>query len=54
MNLKELEKENQLRDANNDQVPECLYWNVDQVCEHFEYLGLPQYKVRHHFYAFDQ
>lgn len=33
-------------DLKNSDVPECMYWSCDQVCEFFEHrLNLPEYKV---------
>jgi len=29
----------------NAEVPSCLYWSIDQVCEFFDKLKLPEYKV---------
>lgn len=36
-------------DLKNSDVPECMYWSCDQVCEFFEHrLNLPEYKVCFH------
>jgi hypothetical protein len=35
-----------IEDLKNSEVPESLYWSVDQVCDFFENkLNLPEYKV---------
>ncbi len=34
-----------IHDLKNPDVPECMYWSVEQVCEFFEHrLKLPEYK----------
>lgn len=34
-----------IADLKNPEVPECLYWSCDQVCEYFEHrLNMPEYK----------
>ncbi len=52
MDLTKIENENKLIDLNDKIVPECLYWNIDQVCKYFDDLGLPEYKVYILFYSF--
>ena len=32
-------------DLRGSEVPDCLYWTVDQVCEFFDKLELPEYQV---------
>lgn len=34
-----------VEDLKNEQVPQCLYWNVDQVVNWIDELGFPYYKV---------
>lgn len=34
-----------VEDLKNSEVPDSLYWSVDQVCDFFEKLNLPEYKV---------
>ena len=34
-----------VEDLKDERVPQCLYWNVDQVANWIEDLGFPYYKV---------
>ena len=49
-NVKESNKdfeEAKLKDLKDPNVPPCLYWTVDDVCNFFEKeLKLPEYKVK--------
>ena len=42
--ISEFEK-NKIKDLKNQEVPSCLYWDCDQVCDFFDQLNLPEYKV---------
>jgi hypothetical protein len=39
-------EKSKVEDLKNPEVPESLYWNVEQVCDFFDKLNLPEYKVR--------
>ena len=34
-----------VEDLKDERVPQCLYWNVDQVADWIEDLGFPYYRV---------
>lgn len=38
-------EESKIKDLKNPEVPTCMYWSIDQVCEFFDKLNLPEYKV---------
>jgi hypothetical protein len=43
-------EESKFKDLKDPNVPPCLYWTIDDVCNFFEKdLKLPEYKVKTHY-----
>ena len=40
-------EETKIKDLKDPNVPPCIYWSIEEVCDFFEKeLKLPEYKVR--------